>query len=67
MTRDASVTGAITIAPIDPPAGVTAESITIAAGAIAIQADDRVPTKRVITAGFASSSNSDFAVTRYWR
>ncbi len=35
--------------------------------AIAIQSDDRVPTHRVIAAGFASASNSDFAVTRYWR
>ena len=35
--------------------------------AIAIQHDERVPTHRVITAGFASVTNSDFAVTRYWR
>jgi len=35
--------------------------------ALAIQQDDRVPTHRLITAGFASVTNSDFAVTRYWR
>lgn len=35
--------------------------------AIAMQRDDRVPTLRIVTAGFASVSNSDFAVTRYWR
>ena len=35
--------------------------------AVALQSDDRVPTHRVIAAGYASTSNSDFAVTRYWR
>lgn len=35
--------------------------------AIAIQGDDRVPTHRVIAAGFASTTNSEFAVARYWR
>lgn len=35
--------------------------------ALAIQPDDRIPMTRIVTAGFASVSNSDFAVTRYWR
>ena len=46
---------------------VAAGSKADQAMAIAIQDDDRVPTHRVITAGFASVTNSDFAVTRYWR
>ncbi len=60
---------------LDPSFGTAGLVITpVAAGskadqamAIAIQDDDRVPTHRVITAGFASVTNSDFAVTRYWR
>lgn len=46
---------------------VAAGSKADQAMAVAIQQDDRVPTHRVITAGFASVTNSDFAVTRYWR
>lgn len=34
--------------------------------AIVLQADERVPTVRAITAGFASDSNYDLAVTRHW-
>jgi uncharacterized delta-60 repeat protein len=37
------------------------------ATAVVLQADPRVPTVRVLVAGHASVSNSDFAVTRYWR
>jgi uncharacterized delta-60 repeat protein len=37
------------------------------ATAVLLQTDDRVPTVRVIVAGHASGSNSDFAVTRHWR
>lgn len=46
---------------------VAAPSKPDQAMAIAIQDDERVPTHRVIAAGYASTSNSDFAVTRYWR
>lgn len=35
--------------------------------AMVLQPDDRVPATRIVTAGFASNTNSDFAVTRYWR
>jgi uncharacterized delta-60 repeat protein len=35
--------------------------------AVAIQHDERIPMDRVVSAGFANVSNSDFAVTRYWR
>ncbi|HEU4729192.1 MAG TPA: hypothetical protein VFT22_14915, partial [Kofleriaceae bacterium] len=35
--------------------------------AIALQSDPRVPTVRVVVAGNASASNSDFAAARYWR
>lgn len=35
--------------------------------AVALQADPRIPATRIITAGYASNTNSDFAVTRYWR
>ena len=35
--------------------------------AVLLQSDERVPTVRVLLAGWASSSNSDFAVTRFWR
>lgn len=35
--------------------------------AVAIQSDERVPTTRIITAGWASNSDADFAVARYWR
>lgn len=60
---------------LDPSFGAAGLVVTaVAAGtkadqamAIAIQPDDRVPTHRVITAGFASVTNTDFAVTRYWR
>jgi uncharacterized delta-60 repeat protein len=37
------------------------------ASGVLLQADDRIPTLRVLLAGSASSSNHDFAVTRYWR
>jgi uncharacterized delta-60 repeat protein len=38
------------------------------AAAVLLQSDERVPTVRVLLAGSAAgSSNSDFAVTRYWR
>jgi uncharacterized delta-60 repeat protein len=37
------------------------------ATAVALQVDDRVPTVRVVVAGYASDSNSDFAIARYWR
>jgi len=34
--------------------------------AIVLQVDERVPTVRVITAGFSSDANYDLAVTRHW-
>jgi uncharacterized delta-60 repeat protein len=37
------------------------------ANAVALQRDDRVPTLRIVTAGNASDTNSDFAIARYWR
>jgi uncharacterized delta-60 repeat protein len=37
------------------------------ATSMALQVDERVPTVRAIVGGFASTSNSDFAVARYWR
>jgi uncharacterized delta-60 repeat protein len=37
------------------------------ATAVLLQIDDRVPTVRLLVAGYASASNSDFAVARYWR
>lgn len=35
--------------------------------AMVLQPDARIPATRIITAGFASNTNSDFAVARYWR
>lgn len=35
--------------------------------AVLLQSDERVPAVRVLLAGSASASNSDFAVSRYWR
>jgi uncharacterized delta-60 repeat protein len=35
--------------------------------AVVLQADERVPTVRVLVAGSATSDTSDFAVARYWR
>ena len=35
--------------------------------AVLLQSDERVPTVRVLLAGSASMSNSDFALTRFWR
>lgn len=60
---------------LDPSFAGTGVVVTpVAAGtkadeahAIALQADDRVPTMRIVVAGSASTTNSDFAVTRYWR
>jgi uncharacterized delta-60 repeat protein len=37
-----------------------------AAQAVALQADDRVPTVRSIVAGSRNDSNNDFSVVRYW-
>jgi uncharacterized delta-60 repeat protein len=37
------------------------------ATAVLLQVDERVPAVRLLVAGYASSSNSDFAVARYWR
>ncbi|MBX3618588.1 MAG: hypothetical protein KF891_01150 [Rhizobacter sp.] len=34
--------------------------------AVALQADDRVPTTRIVLAGSANDANNNFAVTRYW-
>jgi len=35
--------------------------------AMLLQADERIPSVRVLMAGSANGSNHDFAVTRYWR
>ena len=37
------------------------------ATAVVLQSDPRIPAVRVLVAGYASGSNSDFAVTRFWR
>lgn len=37
------------------------------AAAVVLQSDPRVPTVRVLLAGSAASSDSDFAVARFWR
>jgi hypothetical protein len=37
------------------------------ATAVVLQSDPRVPTVRVLVAGQASTSSSDFAITRFWR
>jgi uncharacterized delta-60 repeat protein len=34
--------------------------------AVALQADDRVPTTRILLAGAANDANNNFALTRYW-
>ncbi|HET7792802.1 MAG TPA: hypothetical protein VFL64_05405 [Rhizobacter sp.] len=39
---------------------------TDSARAIALQADERVPTVRILLAGSANDANNNFAVTRYW-
>jgi uncharacterized delta-60 repeat protein len=46
---------------------IAAKSKADQATAVLLQTDDRVPTVRLLVAGYASSSNSDFAVARYWR
>jgi uncharacterized delta-60 repeat protein len=46
---------------------IAAKSKADQATAVLLQVDDRVPTVRLLVAGYASSSNSDFAVARYWR
>jgi uncharacterized delta-60 repeat protein len=35
--------------------------------AVSLQIDERIPAVRVVMAGYASGSNYDFAVTRFWR
>ncbi|HEU4615590.1 MAG TPA: hypothetical protein VFS15_26025, partial [Kofleriaceae bacterium] len=35
--------------------------------AMALQADDRIPTVRAVVAGYATDTNLDFAVARFWR
>ncbi len=37
------------------------------ASALLLQPDDRVPSVRIVVAGFANSSFAEFAVTRFWR
>ena len=37
------------------------------ATAVLLQSDERVPTVRVLLAGWANVSDSDFAITRFWR
>jgi len=60
---------------LDPSFGGTGTVLTPVAApskpdqatAVVLQSDPRVPTVRVLVAGYASASNSDFAVTRFWR
>ena len=35
--------------------------------AVLLQIDERIPAVRVVVAGSANGSNSDFAIARYWR
>ncbi len=46
---------------------VAAKTKTDLANAMVFQEDERVPATRIVLAGYASTSNYDFAVTRYWR
>jgi uncharacterized delta-60 repeat protein len=60
---------------LDPAFGGTGIVVTpVATGtkpdearAVGFQVDDRVPTTRIIAAGFGSTTNSDFAIARFWR
>lgn len=52
--------GGTVITPVAP--GTKSDS----AFAIALQADDRMPTTRIVLAGSANDANNNFAVTRYW-
>ncbi|MFO0584090.1 MAG: hypothetical protein U0229_17595 [Anaeromyxobacter sp.] len=47
---------------VTPVAGAKSDS----AHALALQADERVPTTRILLAGGANGANNDFAVSRYW-
>ncbi len=47
--------------------GVAANNKADQGMALALQVDDRIPATRIIVAGYASTNNSEFAVTRYWR
>lgn len=46
---------------------LAASKKTDLANAMVLQRDDRVPAVRVLLGGYVSTSNFDFAVTRYWR
>lgn len=69
------VTRHLTDGTLDPGFGTGGVVITpVAEGtradegrALVIQEDPRVPTHRIVTAGSANVTNSDFAVARYWR
>ena len=52
--------GGTVITPVAP--GTKSDS----AFAVALQADERVPTTRIVLAGSANDANNNFAVTRYW-
>lgn len=61
-TLDTSFGGTgIVITPVAP--GTKADE----SRALAIQIDDRVPTQRIVVAGFANNTNADFAIARLWR
>jgi uncharacterized delta-60 repeat protein len=53
--------GGISITP------VAASGKSDKANAMVLQQDDRVPTVRILVAGQADGTNSDFALTRYWQ
>ena len=71
----AAFAGGLRLLQLDPVFGGTGIVISEVAtkgkpdvsNAILIQSDERVPTTRVLAAGFASTSNSEFAIARYWR
>ncbi|HEX3140662.1 MAG TPA: hypothetical protein VHQ87_11440 [Rhizobacter sp.] len=52
--------GGIVLTPVAP------SNKSDSAHAVALQADERVPTVRILLAGSANDSNNNFVVTRYW-
>ncbi|HET7545649.1 MAG TPA: hypothetical protein VFK05_37535, partial [Polyangiaceae bacterium] len=46
---------------------VAAASKADQGSALVLAPDERVPSERILVAGFANVSFSQFAVTRYWR
>jgi hypothetical protein len=60
-TLDTSFDGGRVIAPM----GASGANDRVMA--MALQADDSIPTVRAVVAGYATDVNLDFAVARFWR